>query len=751
MPKLNHLLSTFLGACLLSATALAINEDNYNTTLIVGSSADSTNTSGCLGSGGSSCTLRAAILRANSGAITGPVLIKLDPGINPALSRVGAAENSGETGDLDIYVDIGIIGLNTSTPNTISGGFNDRVLHIHSGARVEMSFVEVNSGLISSSETSIAFAGGGILVNEGAELKLENSVVRNNEAPIGGGIANLGRLEIRSNTLGSSLIELNRAVNVPNNILITEMLSQDFNPGQGGAIANFGGELFLGAVMIQGNIAGIGGAIYNSSAGIGFGNAVITNSQIQNNTSLTHGGAIANLGPMSINNSAIVNNASDASDIGLTAGVPLGDGGGIFNSATANIELTNVTISGNTARAGGGLFNSRNAALTNVTLYDNTAIPCVTNCEELDRSQMGGHQLAMYDTDEVLGVTDPDTTLVNTVIANKLSSTTNNLGNACAAFGRLASPPSNSYAVSQAVIPGFIFTLGNNLSTGVGLQNSNQEDTCGFDDSSDFFEEVVNGVDPLPLLPLGINVPQGIDPVDLGTTVTHAPDPDAPNPNPLVNGGNDAYCPQTDQRFLARDVDVCDIGAYETSGQTSLFSAVVDLKIDIVDSPDPVSPNLNTPDGQLTYRIGATNLYEGPPAAGTLVTVTLDPSVIVQWTATEKGDSCTVSSSNEVSCRIGQLLGLERVEITISVTPTVAGTIEATATVVSAPIDGSAPTGEAFESNNSATATTQVINSATGGANNFGSSGGGGTLHWLWLILALTGLVAMRRRRQLPG
>ncbi len=742
MPKLNQPLSTFsraalLAAGLFSSAALALNEDDYNSTLIVGSSADSTNTSGCLGNGGSSCTLRAAILYAAS--LDGPVLIKINPGINPALTRTGTAENLGETGDLDISVDIGIVGLNTTTPNTVSGGLNDRVFHIISGARVEMSFLEITNGLVSSSETSIAFAGGGILVDEGAELKLENTIIRNNEAPIGGGIANLGRLEIRSNTLGSSLLELNRAINVPSNFLISDMLSQSFNPGQGGAIANFGGQLFLGAVIVQGNKAGIGGAIYNSSAGLGFGNATITNSQIQNNTSLTHGGGIANLGPMNINNSAVINNASDATEIGLSATAPLGDGGGIFNSATANIDLINVTISGNTARAGGGLFNSRNATLTNVTLYDNTAIPCSSNCDQPERAQMGGHQLAMYDTDEVLGVTDPDTTVVNTVIANNPVASSdvtrnNSTGSACAAYGLLGGTPATAFSISQTVIPDFITTLGNNLSTQIGVTSG--EDTCGFDNSSDFPAVA----DALQLLPLGINTPPGIDPLTLGTTLTHAPDLTAATPSPLIDAGSNAYCPQTDQRFLERGVvDTCDIGAYEASGATSLFSAVVDLKVDIIDTPDPVSPNLNTADGQLTYYIDVTNLYEGPPAEVTEVLISVDPSVLIKWTSTEKGSSCIVNS-NEVRCAIGQLLGLETVRITISATPTVAGTIETTATVSSA-------TGEAFSSNNTAVETTQVTNSTTRATNNFGGSGGGGALHWLWLT-ALATLAGWRSRRQ---
>ncbi len=715
--------------CLPGAVSLAATDKAYTNTIVVGSSGDGTATDSCLGGTPSSCTLRAAIIRANT--LPGPVLIEIDTGIHPILTLIGDNEDAGATGDLDIHGEVDIVGRSTTGFNVVTGTGGDRVFHIKGGARVEIVNLEITGGLIDSNETSIAVAGGGIFIEENGELKLFDSVVTQNQAPVGGGIANLGRFEMRSNTTGKSAIADNIALSadiLAGAVSGPDLLNQNINPGQGGGVANFGGQLFLGGVTVSGNIAGIGGAIYNASAGIGFGNATITNTNITGNQSLTHGGAIANLGPMNVNNSAIFNNSSDAGAYITGVSEPLGDGGGIFNSATGSIELINVTISGNTARAGGGLYNSRNATLTNVTIYDNTAVPCTINCTEVERSQLGGHQVALFDTDAILGQTDPDLTIVNSVVANNPSSVTTATGRACMAWGNLTAPPPTAEEISDAVIAGFVFTLGGNLDT---------DGNCGFDNSADFPATA----EPLNLLPLAINVPSGLDPASLGNTYTHAIDLAAATVSPLIDTANVNYCPEIDQRFLQRNdgSGLCDIGAFEASGEVSLYSAVVDLKVDISDDPDPVSANLQTADGQLNYRIGATNLYEGPPAENTVVTITLDPTLIYNYSTISKtGQSCDVSG-NILTCPIGQLLGLERVEITVNVSPTQEGYIETEASVASL-------TGEAFEINNTASEVTEVTNSANAAVTNFGGSGGGGALHWLWLLAGGLGVVAGLRR-----
>ena len=58
----------------------------------------------------------------------------------------------------------------------------------------------------------------------------------------------------------------------------------------------------------------------------------------------------------------------------ITGGYTTGDGGGIKVDASADLTLTNATVSNNSAYdAGGGLFNAGTVALTNVTLSGNSA------------------------------------------------------------------------------------------------------------------------------------------------------------------------------------------------------------------------------------------------------------------------------------------------------------------------------------------------------------------------------------------
>ena len=722
MPKTKHLILTLLSSALLSTSALALTSKEYTDTIVVNSASDTV--TGCPGAG---CTLRAAILQANSQA--GPILIQIADGINPSLYLAGTNENAGESGDLDITGYVDIEGLGSSAPNRIDANLLDRVFHIRAGAKVEMFNVEILGGLIEDPETTIDSAGGAFYVDGSSELILEDVVVRDNSAPVGGAILNLGRLEIRSGAYGTTRIYNNEGINY--NAINPELpidpadLEPDPSqvdqniPGYGGAIANFGGTMFIGGVVIENNFSGVGGAIYNASAGLTFGNAIITNSELRNNVSLTHGGAIANLGPMSINNSALTGNRSNANEkvVPSTTELVLGDGGAIFNSGTASLDLTNVTISGNRARAGGGIFNSRDITLTNVTLYDNSAVPCSANCTETSRSQMGGQQLAIYDTDNELGLADPNVTLSNTVISNNSGETTS--GSACAAWGNLASPPPTALQISQQVIPGFVSSSGGNF---------DNDDTCGLGNSSSSYTDIAGGGDPM------LGILQINEPADAigqyGTTPTHHPD----SGSPLIDNGN-GTCPGTDQRFLARLDGACDIGALEVGATQGEYGNVVDLAIELNDSPDPVAANDDIQ--QLTYTVATTNLYEGPSAYDVLLEITLDPSVNINWISSSE---CAFSL-NTISCTIPVLHGLQRVEYTINTTPTQDGTIAATATI----LGSSFP--DAFEANDSDTEYTTVDSTIQGPIINFGGSGGGGVAN-AWGLLALAGLMGLRRRRR---
>ena len=118
-------------------------------------------------------------------------------------------------------------------------------------------------------------------------------------------------------------------------------------------------------------------AIYSS------GTLHIYDSRITGNSSTFNGAGIFTAGPTTISDSLIDNNSTSA------------NGGGIYVGGAGGVNLTNVTLSGNSASVGGGVFNEYAIGLVNVTVTLNGA------------TQSGG----LHDTG---GST---TTLRNTIVA----------------------------------------------------------------------------------------------------------------------------------------------------------------------------------------------------------------------------------------------------------------------------------------------------------------------------------------------
>jgi len=112
------------------------------------------------------------------------------------------------------------------------------------------------------------------------------------------------------------------------------------NPG-----AAAGGGIFSGAV------------VGNNVVSLNLSNVIVTQ-----NTNTNNGGGIANSDSISLTDVTVSNN---------TCVGQAGLGGGIFNQGTAT--LNRVTLSGNSASGGGGLGSDFDVNLTNVTIYGNSA------------------------------------------------------------------------------------------------------------------------------------------------------------------------------------------------------------------------------------------------------------------------------------------------------------------------------------------------------------------------------------------
>ena len=186
-----------------------------------------------------------------------------------------------------------------------------------------------------------------------------------------------------------------------------------------------------------------------------------------------------------------------------------------------------------------------------------------------------------------------------------------------------------------------------------------------------------------------------------------------------MDSGDNGFCPSVDQRFLNRDGS-CDIGAYEFGATDFVSGGVVDLKVTIDDSPDPVAPN----DAfvLLTYIVTVQNIVDAGTAIDTSLQVQLPASVSFSNINSAAGIDCLgPDANNTISCDLGNLSGLERIEVFISGVPTTTGIITATASA-------STLSQDVFINNNEDSEDTEVTTSGTSGStNNFGGREGGGS------------------------
>jgi CSLREA domain-containing protein len=166
--------------------------------------------------------------------------------------------------------------------------------------------------------------GGGIA--NGGTLVVANSIIANNSAEFGGGIANF---EDATLTVTDSTITGNSADAGP-------------SPGAGGGIFN-GGTLIVDNSTIADNTTSLfGGGIF-ASIQSGNGQTTVTNSTLSGNSAALNGGGIFNnIGTLTVSNSTLSDNSA-------------GSSGGLY--INGNATVTNSTISGNLADLeGGGLY-----------------------------------------------------------------------------------------------------------------------------------------------------------------------------------------------------------------------------------------------------------------------------------------------------------------------------------------------------------------------------------------------------------
>jgi uncharacterized repeat protein (TIGR01451 family) len=131
-----------------------------------------------------------------------------------------------------------------------------------------------------------------------------------------------------------------------------------------------------------------------------------------------------------------------------------------------------------------------------------------------------------------------------------------------------------------------------------------------------------------------------------------------------------------------------------SASQSTTINGVADLAITNSDSPDPVGAGQT-----LTYSLGVTN--NGPNTAPSVTVTDSLPSGVTYQSATPSQGTCS-QASGTVTCNLGAISSSAGATVTITVVPSVAGTINNTASVAGS------QSNDHSSANDSATATTTV-------------------------------------------
>jgi CSLREA domain-containing protein len=271
--------------------------------------------------GDGTCTLRAAIMEANR-APGSTILLTDVPGGVVTLTVTGSGTDDETTGDLNIRTEIAIVGSGWSSTiiDANGGAIHDRAIRVEAGS-VTITGVTIRNGQANWSYGNVTIeAGGGVDVAAGATLVLNGSLVTGNTAVRGGGLC------------------------------------------------VHGGALFVNDSTVRGNGSTLGGGIYTEG-----GRLTIERSTIDRNSAM-EGGGIYDAGDSSsvtlIGDSAVTNNSAGAQ----TFGTPPVGGGGLYLGGGGAVTIQNVTISGNRAYDGGGIFVlAESVGVFNSTIASNEA------------------------------------------------------------------------------------------------------------------------------------------------------------------------------------------------------------------------------------------------------------------------------------------------------------------------------------------------------------------------------------------
>jgi predicted outer membrane repeat protein len=253
------------------------------------------------------------------------------------LETVAVCPGRHELGDtLYVFRTVMLVAAVEGTETVLDLGGSGDVVRVETQVRIEgltltgstdgRGLVAANQAVVMVRDSVIADnGGGGVAVEDGATVELDNTRVSNNTAADGGG-------GVRAD---------NATVLLVNGSVVSENSATE----SGGGVSCFGyGSLTIEASRVSGNVShrSGGGIVNNCALSIRLG------SEISGNTAHSNGGGLADSGiDGGITDTAITGNHAD------------NDGGGISCLESDGLHLTEATVSGNTAgQRGGGAYIS---------------------------------------------------------------------------------------------------------------------------------------------------------------------------------------------------------------------------------------------------------------------------------------------------------------------------------------------------------------------------------------------------------
>lgn len=422
------------------------------TTILVTTSADNNDVDEDCTEGSDNCTLREAVNVAESGD-TIEFADGIDPQLVASLGQILIAEK-----------DVVIVGnLDGSGPGTtISGGgeYDDRLFETSDISGLTLSNVTLTGGNADGDGGAIANRGtltannvhlhgnsaerGGAIHNQDGSVTITDGAVYDNEAQFGGGLGNVdGEVTIAdtqfgragqgntASTTGGGLHNLSGSDGLARVTIVRSTFLENVAGNSGGAIMNDSvdqqgqdfvsdSEITIRDSIFQGNQAGLGGAILNFLDGSSLD---IAGSTFVGNEASLHGGALFN-----------ARGDIEAANSTFSANTAVDEGGAIMNNGAdeSRLVLTHVTIVGNTAAVGGGLFQEGaftdffgnrvvgegNSTLTHSILADNAGGDCDGSESDLTgdvRITSTGHNL---DSDESCNQLDSDVTATDVMLGD---------------------------------------------------------------------------------------------------------------------------------------------------------------------------------------------------------------------------------------------------------------------------------------------------------------------------------------------